>query len=390
VLDDGPKFDGHYDGKTDIDLEALLSICFTDQLVAAGVSFKALSMKHEPRLPKQAAYMAEDVINLVDCYRGQISTGVLTRYLATILNLHLFVYTLRLMNWVVAMTDSQDTIGSQEFYVDCAGNRGSYGSELARTCVDRDLEILERYTRTALRLRTLDRFVESAPDLRATAPSKPALYLKYLLSVAEHVKIAAKAENEFESILHANGLGQEESPEQESDAAGFLRALRDDYTGSSIDRLVEVLYAAQRKSAITNATNWYYSVAGFNRSYGLLTGNAAGARRVSRYTMSNELLSALVHVALAGFGKNGSEKREPATRLSLRTFLQWLQHRFGILISTAPRFDRSMEAVQSASGNFDSFKTRLKQIGVFQDLSDDFQAQYIRHRFGTSGVEVSA
>jgi hypothetical protein len=393
VLGDGPQFDGHYDGETDIDLEALLSICFTDQLTPAGVSFKTLAVKADPQLPLQASYMAEDILNLVDCYRGKISTAVLTRFLLTLINLHLFVYTLRLMAWVSRLADPASVSGEHEIFVDCTGMRGSYGSEIARACVDRDLEMLERYTRTGLRLRTLNRFVESANDLRTAAPPKDKQasdYLNYLLGLAEHVKIAAKAENEFESILHANGLADEESPEQESDATAFLRALRDEYTGTSIDRLVEVLYASQRKSAISNATRWYYSVAGFNRSYGLLSGNAAGGRRVSRYTMSNELLNALVHVALADFGQVIGGKREAATRLSLRTFLQWLRDRFGILLNVAPSADSSNEAVQAANVNFDSLKTRLKQIGVFQDLSDDFQAQYIRRKPSSATAEVNA
>ena len=66
------------------------------------------------------------------CYRGEISTGVLTRYLLTILNLHLFVYTLRLMNWLIRLSDSDVVAGQHECFVDCTGIRGSYGSEMAR------------------------------------------------------------------------------------------------------------------------------------------------------------------------------------------------------------------------------------------------------------------
>jgi hypothetical protein len=106
--------------------------------------------------------------------------------------------------------------------------------------------------------------------------------------------------------------------------------------------------------------------------------------------MSNELLNALVHVALADFGKPVGEKREAATRLPLRTFLNWLKDRFGILVNTAPFFDTSNEAMQAANVNFESLKTRLKQIGVFQDLSDDFQAQYLRRRPSSSSVGASA
>jgi hypothetical protein len=67
-----------------------------------------------------------------------------------------------------------------------------------------------------------------------------------------------------------------------------------------------------------------------------------------------------------------------------------VKDRFGILINAATSFDSSTEAVQSASVNFEAFKARLKQIGVFQDLSDDFQAQYIRRTPSSSAAEVGA
>jgi hypothetical protein len=140
---------------------------------------------------------------------------------------------------------------------------------------------------------------------------------------------------------------------------------------------MSVLFESQRNSALGNITGWFYSVAGFNRSYGLMTGNRKGRFRVARYVLSNELLNALVHAALADFGTLDENQRIPATRIPLRQFLEWLSTRFGVLIDKPPSFDSSTEAIEAAQRNLESFKVRLRQIGVFQNLSDDFDAQYI-------------
>ena len=103
-----------------------------------------------------------------------------------------------------------------------------------------------------------------------------------------------------------------------TEAAAYLRDLRDSTDLDSINRLVRALFEAQRKSAMKNMTGWFYSVAGFNRPYGIMSGNTRGARRVARYTLSNELLSTLVHVALADHGWEEDGRSVPAVRLPLK------------------------------------------------------------------------
>ena len=169
-----------------------------------------------------------------------------------------------------------------------------------------------------------------------------------------------------------------------TDAVQNLQALQNNPDLTAFDRLVSVLFESQRNSALENITGWFYSIAGFNRSYGLMTGNRKGRFRVARYVLSNELLNALVHGALADFGVIEDNRRIPATRIPLREFLDWLRTRFGMLIDRPPSFDSSTEAIEASRRNLEAFKVRLRQIGVFQNLSDDFDAQYIGRSISAS------
>lgn len=378
-LDEGPAYDGRFDGVSDMDIEAMLSICFLDVLQPAGVGPRVYPPHVGPQLRKQASLMARDILRLIDCYAGFVSGSLLTRMLVSLINFHLFVYTMRLMAWVCQLADETAEPANPEFYADCTGDRGSCSDELARECAERDLETLERYARALLRLRTLDRFASASQPLRESLPSpksEPEAYLRGLLALAVHPQVAARAEVEFDEIQAANG--------EETEAAQYLQSLKESFPGSSFDRLVYVLYEAQRKSALKNLTGWFHSTSGFNRSYGLLSGNTKGSRRISRYTMSNELLEALVHVAFADQAEPRHGRLLPVERLPLRTFLEWLSSRFGLLVSRPPSMDRSVDTFQAARDNLEAFRVRLRQIGVFRDLSDDFEAQYLRRPAGTA------
>jgi hypothetical protein len=393
IFDDSEKFDGRYDGKTEIDIEAMLTICFLDGLPAAGVSALPSETKSVPRLGKQSEYFARDIIGVLRCYKQELSTTQLNGFLLALINFHLFVYSIRLMNWVIGVSSAGGVVQPPEFFLDCTGERGSFSDELARGCVERDLEMIERYMRASLRLRTLDRFLSLSPAFRAGLPNRESdtsEYLNRLCLLADEVKLQARADQEFEQICAENGLTMDDEgsgEREETEAAAFLKGLRDSTDVDPIDRLVRTLFEAQRKSAMKNMTGWFYSVSGFNRSYGILSGNARGARRVARYTLSNELLSALVHVALADDGWDDDGKRIPAIRISLKEFLVRIEKRYGLLIDKPPASETSAEAVEAARRNLEAFKVRLRQIGVFENLSDDFDAQYLQRPMQVSWSE---
>ena len=378
-------YDCQYDGHSEIDIEALLTCCFLDGQAAGGV--KALDVKPFPRLAKQSQYFAADVLNTLGAYNSLPST-VLGQFLLTLINFHLFVYFMRLMNWVESLLSGASP-KQPDIYVDCAGERGTYSDELARSCVERDLEGLERYVRSSLRLRTLDRFVSGNAKLKSTFTNPEndiGEYFKQLIERSTDIYVETRAEYEFSQVCEENGFKISEFSEEieMTDAVQYLQALQNNPDLTAFDRLVSVLFESQRNSALGNITGWFYSIAGFNRSYGLMTGNRKGRFRVARYVLSNELLNALVHAALADFGVIEDNRRIPAARIPLRDFLGWLRTRFGMLIDRPPSFDSSTEAIEASRRNLEAFKVRLRQIGVFQNLSDDFDAQYIGRSMSAS------
>jgi hypothetical protein len=56
--------------------------------------------------------------------------------------------------------------------------------------------------------------------------------------------------------------------------------------------------------------------------------------------------------------------------------LERLERRFGVLIAKVPEGLDSPEAKQAASENFVAFIVKLKTLGYFRGLSDDFSAQF--------------
>jgi 5,10-methylenetetrahydrofolate reductase len=70
-----------------------------------------------------------------------------------------------------------------------------------------------------------------------------------------------------------------------------------------------------------------------------------------------------------------------ASSLDLVDLLQRMKERFGVLVNEVPSEDNTIEAGLAANLNLQEFKKRLRQLGRFESLSDEFEAQYVRSPF---------
>ena len=61
--------------------------------------------------------------------------------------------------------------------------------------------------------------------------------------------------------------------------------------------------------------------------------------------------------------------------IRLQDFLQFLEKRFGILIDQPPDKFQGAEYIAAARDNLRAMLGRLRQMGIFRDLSDDFTVQ---------------
>ncbi len=378
-----PKYDGQYDGKTELDVHILLSMLYLDGFELSGVGKKATAEVSDPALPSLAKSMARDLLRFIIAYERRMPVLGLTRGLVTLLNLELFTYTLKMFYAVnslvsthalpLAMSDGTP-MSPPEVYVDFTRERGSVSDELARACVDRDLEELRLFFESSLLLRTIHRFLEFIPELQSQLKglSTPE-YLRRLDSLRMHPGVLARAQAELEGIRHETLDACQNDTERKVAEEYFAKEIQG---GDAFTVALKLLAEAGKKNNVRNTTQWFWSVGGLRKDYGLLAGNTTG-RRNWRYAPSDDLLATLVRLAM--IEDPGGDLKHITTRstLPLSDFLEFLERKFGFIVARPPAFLDDVTARTAATRNLEALKRRLRQMGFFRDLSDDFNAQYL-------------
>ncbi len=385
------ELNGTYDGSEPLDLETLLQLYYMDGFAAPRESNRERPPLHSPACYQAANLIARDFLAFLEIYADKMPASVLARHLVCLLNFELLIYTLRLFKATTGLVLRNEkppefkkesvTFTPLDLYVDLTQERGSRSDQLAYACVNRDFENIEGYFRASLTLRTLDRYIAGNPDLQRQFKGKEGgEYITALNELGNHPDVSADARRE-RSVLSRLYTGETD----EIPPADIAAILESEELGT-LAQVIEILVLAQRRNGINNLINWFGDVGGLDRTDGILRGNTKG-KRVWRYVMGDMLLETLVQLAvispdaryLSGNGIGKGTVRPDSITLS--AFLKFLRDRFGLLIDAPPAFDESVEATAAAKDNFASLKTRLRQMGLFLDLSDDFNTQRIFPRF---------
>ncbi|MGH8542622.1 MAG: methylation-associated defense system protein MAD7 [Gammaproteobacteria bacterium] len=385
VIGAAPKYDGSYDGRAELDLHNLLTICYLDGFAPTEASKRERIVEFGPALPGVAEGIGRDLPRYILAYVDRVPTLALTRGLMALINFGLFAYTIKLMyatNYLVtnrewAPARHAHDFSDPELYVDFTRVRGGGSDALARACVERDLEELRAFFESSMRLRTLDRFVELQRDLKARLEGlNTPTYLEALIGLSGESGIEARAQAEIESIRHET-INSCVSEEERKEAQDYFEDILRRTQGSSLDAAVQLLSDAQRKKAVESYVAWFWSTGGLRKSFGVLAGNLRG-RRNWRYAMSDDLLATLVQLALTEDPSGRLQQVSVRPRLAISEFLQFLYRRFGILVDRPPTFLDGSSARRAGKENLEGLKRRLHQMGFFEALSDDFTAQYLR------------
>lgn len=380
--DPSPPYDGRYDGSTRVDAETLLGLAFLDVLSPTPARASAEVTRHRPALPRVARAIATDLLVFLSAYgiqyRDGMTLGALTRGMMALINFELFIYTTKLVDGVAElvrtgslpalMGPEPDGFGP-ELYVDFTRERESPSDDLARACAQRDLTALRRFFEQLVFLRALDRFADDVGSLAAKVDGLDGPdYLHALLQESGSPQVLARAQAEL-GLIRETSLASASSPADETEIEDHFKTLllRDD--ADALATLADLLAEAQAKTRVESLVKWVGSVGGCNQPFGLIRG--LSKRRSSwRYQMSDDLLASLVQLAVVHADGDGD-------RISLENFLGFLDARFGILVARPPRLLDDSAARAAARNNLDAMKRRLRQMGFFADLSDDFTAQYI-------------
>jgi len=384
-----PDLGGVYDGKTELDILTRLSIAFLDgfQNTRTGLSRE---QSITPACPKLANELATDLLRYLFKYYEHMPSQAFTYNLLGLINFELFNYTLKLVYVINELVQNPETLPSAmrdplepshpQIYLDFTQDARGRSHEMAKDCVRRDIEAYQQFLYSNLHLRLLDSYVVS---LRRNAQRRMKidsilegnefgpLYLQGLLILRDDpalsVYLDAQARVDEERIREENELLDDAGNLGDEEELSWL----DDITNvadTDIERVVNLLVEGQRDSALQHFVRWFSSVGGMKKTHGLLDGSTK-SRTSWRYAPSNDLLAVLVQVAAAQLSSQGIQS------IRLQEFLQFLEKRYGILIDRPPDMFKGAEYIAAAHDNLRAMQNRLRQMGIFRDLSDDFTIQ---------------
>ncbi|MCW3842861.1 hypothetical protein ONA70_22430 [Micromonospora yasonensis] len=373
-----------YDGTSDIDINALLSLYFLEEFEPAAARENSQEFRGSA-VPGATRELARDLLDYLAAYAGKITPSAFIDRFAALISLRLFQLPLRVARSARhllktgEMSDDMREGGSVanplELYCDFTGVRGSASEELARRCVQRDIEIMRGFLPDRLLLRSLR---EAMPTLRQRGQQIRSLPLPESLAAMagerDNPLITAYATIKMQAIeeeTRASASGTEDDLE-------LIESVMNSDTLSSIEQLAALLMEGSAGKGLENQIRWFWSTGGIQKPYGLLAGTLR-ARRTWRYAPSDDLMFALLLVCFTR-----SDGRRTRRRMPIAELLKELHARFGILIDRPPAMFENVDNRAAAAANLEAFKRRLQLLGCFDGLSDDFSAQFVQHPLETT------
>ncbi len=402
----GAQPGGTYDGCTEIGTLTRLSLCLLDGFQSVGARPPKERIPGEP-MPAFASAMARDLQRYLQAYHDKMPVEALTHHFRGLVSVELFIYTLKLFHALPALVSDASVLpaamrellqtSAPEIYLDFTGTASGLSRSMATFCVRRDLESIHPFMTAVLTVRHFDRLVRAvrgdkkvvqAVEAGLDGKEGPA-YLQLLLTLRDDLAVALRvdtaAEHEEEEIRSLNS----ENPGDDMMSAS--REYIDHVTidgESGFQRLILLLCDVQRGKIFETASQWYRNIGGLTRPYGLLTGTSAN-RSTWRYAPGNDLLATLVQLAAVDIPQWNTDTPAPAP-VALAGFLKWLEKRFGIIVDRPPDTVHGAEYTAAAQENLQAMLRRLRQMGVFRDLSDDVTVQRLHPPYTNNSIGASA
>ncbi len=360
-----PSTNPIYDGSSNVDIDTLLALRFIETFVGNEANNRDLDPL-DPAVPMAVEPLGRGLLDLLTFYGPKLPVAEAFTHMCSLLSLHLFQLPLITADAIRSLLATGRELPADTnpcgHYLDFVRLRGHPSDELSRMSVQRDLEVMRTFFGDRLLLRSLDEAVAllpNKPDLGSSAASRLGVLAR--MKDDPTMKMALQMQiNAIESGLDAIDPGR-----------GFISDVRATEGLSAADQLTAVLVEGLRKRGLEHQIQWFQSTGGLRKGYGVLHGDPR-SRLTWRYSMSDETLVALL--CMVFIDDNGVRTTR---ELRISEVLNRLKVRYGILIDTPPADLDSADARAGAAANLAAFTQRLKLLGCFEGLSDDFSAQFV-------------
>ena len=335
----------------------------------------------------QATTYADDVRRLL-AYRDSIPRSALVDHLRRLTGFHLGLYLLRLFRAVVDVEQSglrscqACRNGSAplpgtcpyrlELLADCGEDARSPVAKLAESSWAVQEDYLARYVRSHLALKKLHEFAEYLGRNRP-AEAVASSTLEEISAVERSGRpdlIDLFFDQRIEQLVQDSGSGDE---------ADRISELETDYRGMGLSPFrvyVALLAHSSERRWFRYHRYLLDSLFSKNSSDGMIRQPLGGKRR-RRVALGAALLETLTLVAVVDESETGYFTRP----LRVDQLIERLDMRYDLLVGRPPsHLNSDLEANRQIADNVDRFKARLRETGLFTDLSDAFLAQLVRPR----------
>lgn len=360
-----PSTNPTFDSVTHLDIDTLLALRFIEQFDGSEGISKEQEHLDAP-VPSAVIPMGHDIINFLTHYGPRLPVAEAFNHISALVSLRLFqlpLITAYALRALLEGRDPHEGAGNPcEQYCDFVRQRGHASDELSRMSVQRDLEISRTFFGDRLLIRSLGEaatLLPVQPDLGSTAEQR----LQALAKLRDEPMMQMALQMQINAIY--TGL------DAESEGRAYINELRSAGDLSASDQLRAILVEGLRKRGLENQVKWFHSTGAVKKSYGILSGDQR-VRSTWRYAMSDECLVALLCLIFVS-----GDGRHTTGQLPIREVLRRFEQRFGILIASPPSGLDSADARAGAAANLDAFTQRMKLLGCFEGLSDDFSAQFV-------------
>jgi len=382
------------DANIDVETQAILNL---DSQVKQDKQDSKDPERHPPLCIGQADILADDILRLLS-YKSYMPRSVMVDYLKTLLSFHLALYHLRLFKLLPALVEraggdphcGRCPVRPRErnAHGDCPYQLGivvDFGdpdnarmAELAKRSADLHYRRITSFIHAQFITKKLDEMVNEF--VKFGKLSRPADGDFTVADVLEYAKPKHKIARDAYFLGRLPGLMAIASTGDSDDVDPEIRRITE-MSLSDFEKYIEILVTMRGKFHRKYLIECLDAFLLKNREGGLLK-QTRGRLAERRFFMGTRLLEVILQIAVL----KPQGKTFVSAEIRIDDLIQFLSARYGIYVDRLPdRFDAigspSILDRQALRRNLEAFKTRLREIGFFQDLSDAWITQTVTPRY---------
>jgi hypothetical protein len=345
----------------DVDSLGILHIIKT---IAPGFLESQTSLNQiHPILEIQANLYCDDVRRLL-IYKNKIPRNVLIDYLKTITSFHLAIYLQKLVHLLPKMIQegSKDVEDDWSIVLDSTDSFESKISEISIEDSSTLFNSIYEYLESTFKINMVMEYLQLKRDKSENIDTCLAHFKKNDPELEVYFKM------KFNELLR-----------NVDDEDKLLLEDITRYENSNFDKYLAVILNIKSKHQLTEHKRMISNLCQNNSDRGIMA-SGKSKKHPRRFILGTRLLETLVQILV--LERNGDDF---ITRsLSIEELTKELRTRYGLIINglDEKRFeDAGVNTHLAFKENMDAFKSKLRQIGFYNDLSDAYILQRIRPRY---------